>query len=196
MIQLTIVTPERSLLNEQVDELQMPGADGYLGVLPGHAPLFTELKVGELSYRKGNTWTSLAVAWGFAEVLPDQVRVLAETAERAQEIDLERATRAKERAEQRLSKGGDDVDYDRALIALQRALIRIQVAQKRPVGILRTPELPSRHTPNPWLAKLDGWPLKKTPFRPNAPTVTCRPSDAVSRHHVCFFKRSCSPVPT
>jgi len=131
MIQLSIVTPERSLVNEQVDELQIPGAAGYLGVLPGHAPLFTELKVGELSYRKGNTWTSLAVAWGFGEVLPDQVRVLAETAERAQEIDLERATRAKERAEQRLSKGGDDVDYDRALIALQRALIRIQVAQKR-----------------------------------------------------------------
>ena len=131
MIKLSIVTPERSLVNEQVDELQIPGADGYLGVLPGHAPLFTELKVGELSYRKANTWTSLAVAWGFAEVLPDQVRVLAETAERAQEIDLERATRAKERAEQRLSKGGDDVDYDRALIALQRALIRIQVAQKR-----------------------------------------------------------------
>ncbi len=131
MIKLSIVTPERSLVNEQVDELQIPGAAGYLGVLPGHAPLFTELKVGELSYRKGNTWTSLAVAWGFAEVLPDQVRVLAETAERAQEIDLERATRAKERAEQRLSKGGDDIDYDRALIALQRALIRIQVAQKR-----------------------------------------------------------------
>ena len=131
MIKLSIVTPERSLVNEQVDELQIPGADGYLGVLPGHAPLFTELKVGELSYRKGSTWISLAVAWGFAEVLPDQVRVLAETAERAQEIDLERATRAKGRAEQRLSKGGDDVDYDRALIALQRALIRIQVAQKR-----------------------------------------------------------------
>jgi F-type H+-transporting ATPase subunit epsilon len=130
MIQLSIVTPERSLLNEQVDELQIPGADGYLGVLPGHAPLFTELKVGELSYRKGNTWTSLSVAWGFAEVLPEQVRVLAETAERAGEIDLERAKRSKERAEQRLSKGGD-IDYDRALIALQRALIRIQVAQKK-----------------------------------------------------------------
>ncbi|HET9220044.1 MAG TPA: F0F1 ATP synthase subunit epsilon [Terriglobia bacterium] len=131
MIQLTIVTPDRSLVNEQVDEIQIPGAEGYLGVLPGHAPLFTELKVGELSYRKGNTWTSLAVAWGFAEILPDQVRVLAETAERAQEIDLERAIKAKERAEQRLTRGGDDVDYDRARIALQRALIRIQVAQKR-----------------------------------------------------------------
>jgi F-type H+-transporting ATPase subunit epsilon len=131
MIQLTIVTPERSLINEQVDEIQIPGAEGYLGVLPGHAPLFTELKVGELSYRKGNNWTSLAVAWGFAEVLPDQVRVLAETAERANEIDLERAIKAKERAEQRLTKGGDDVDYDRARIALQRAIIRIQVAQRR-----------------------------------------------------------------
>ena len=131
MIQLTVVTPERSLVNEQVDELQIPGAEGYLGVLPGHAPLFTELKVGELSYRKGSTWTSLAVAWGFAEVLSDQVRILAETAERAHEIDLERATRAKERAEQRLMQGGDDMDYDRARVALQRALIRIQVGRKR-----------------------------------------------------------------
>jgi F-type H+-transporting ATPase subunit epsilon len=130
MIQLTVVTPERSLVNEQVDELQIPGAEGYLGVLPGHAPLFTELKVGELSYRKGSNWTSLAVAWGFAEVLPDQVRVLAETAERAQEIDLERAKRAKERAEERLRQGGTDLDYDRARIALQRAMIRIQVAMK------------------------------------------------------------------
>src|SRR5678816_4551088 len=130
MIKLTIVTPERSLVSEDVDELQIPGASGYLGVLPGHAPLFTELKVGELSYRKGSTWTSLAVAWGFAEVLPDQVRVLAETAERAGEIDLERALKSKERAEQRLARGGEDIDYDRARIALQRALIRIQVAQK------------------------------------------------------------------
>jgi F-type H+-transporting ATPase subunit epsilon len=133
MIQLTIVTPERSLVSEQVDELQIPGAEGYLGVLPGHAPLFTELKVGELSYRKGNNWTSLAIAWGFAEVLPDQVRVLAETAERANEIDVERAIRAKDRAEQRL-KGGQDIDYDRARIALQRALIRIQVAQKKQIA--------------------------------------------------------------
>jgi F-type H+-transporting ATPase subunit epsilon len=130
MIQLTIVTPERSLVNEQVDEIQIPGAGGYLGILPGHAPLFTELKVGELSYRKGSNWTSLAVAWGFAEVLPDQVRVLAETAERAHEIDLQRAMSAKERAEQRLTKGGEEIDYDRARVALQRALIRIQVAQK------------------------------------------------------------------
>ncbi len=129
-IKLSIVTPERSLVSEDVDELQIPGANGYLGVLPGHAPLFTELKVGELSYRKGSTWTPLAVAWGFAEVLPDQVRVLAETAERANEIDLERATRSKERAEERLRKAEAGVDFDRALIALERAVIRIQVARK------------------------------------------------------------------
>jgi len=130
MIKLSIVTPERSLVSEDVDELEIPGADGYLGVLPGHAPLFTELKVGELSYRKGSTWTFLSVAWGFAEVLPDQVRVLAETAERASEIDLARATHAKERAEERLKKTSSDVDYDRARVALERAIVRIQVARK------------------------------------------------------------------
>jgi F-type H+-transporting ATPase subunit epsilon len=88
------------------------------------------LKVGELGYRKGSRWFFLSVAWGFVEVLPDQVRILAETAERAQEIDLDRATRAKQRAEERIAKGGDDVDYNRALIALERALIRIQVSRK------------------------------------------------------------------
>ncbi len=129
-INLTIVTPERAVVKEQVDELQVPGREGYLGILPGHAPLFSELKVGEVSYRKGTHWTFIAVAWGFVEVLPDQVRILAETAERAQEIDIERATRAKERAEQRISKNGDDIDYNRALVALERALIRIQVSRK------------------------------------------------------------------
>ena len=129
-IALTIVTPERSVAKDEVDELQIPGADGYFGVLPGHAPLFSELKVGEVSYRKGDRWTFLAVAWGFVEVLPNQVRILAETAERAQEIDLDRAMRAKQRAEERISRGGDEVDYSRALVALERAVIRIQVAQK------------------------------------------------------------------
>jgi F-type H+-transporting ATPase subunit epsilon len=129
-IDFTLVTPERSLVHEQVEELQIPGAEGYLGILPGHAPLFSELKVGELGYRIGERWFWLSVAWGFVEVLPDQVRVLAETAERAQEIDLERANRAKQRAEERIAKGGDDIDYKRALIALERALIRIQVSRK------------------------------------------------------------------
>src|SRR2546421_2464113 len=130
IIDLIIVTPERSVVQEQVDELQIPGAEGYLGILPGHAPLFSELKVGELGYRIGDRWFWLSVAWGFVEVLPDQVRVLAETAERAHEIDLERANRAKQRAEERIAKGGDDIDYKRALVALDRALIRIQVSRK------------------------------------------------------------------
>ncbi|HEY2384757.1 MAG TPA: F0F1 ATP synthase subunit epsilon [Terriglobia bacterium] len=129
-IDLIIVTPERSVVHEQVDELQIPGAEGYLGVLPGHAPLFSELKVGEVGYRKANSWFFLSVAWGFVEVQSDQVRILAETAERAHEIDLERANRAKERAEQRIAKGGDDIDYRRALVALERALIRIQVGRR------------------------------------------------------------------
>ena len=130
IIDLTIVTPERSVVREQVDELQIPGAEGYLGILPGHAPLFSELKVGEVGYRKGETWFFLSVAWGFVEVQSNEVRILAETAERAHEIDLERANRAKERAEERISKGGDDVDYRRALVSLERALVRIQVSRK------------------------------------------------------------------
>ena len=129
-IDLIIVTPERSVVHEQVDELQIPGAEGYLGILPGHAPLFSELKVGEVGYRKGDRWYFLSVAWGFVEVQSNQVRILAETAERAHEIDIDRALRAKERAEQRIAKGGDEIDYRRALIALERSLIRIQVSRK------------------------------------------------------------------
>ena len=129
-IDLTIVTPERAVVHEQVDEVQIPGSEGYLGVLPGHAPLFSELKIGEISYRKGSQWTFLSVAWGFVEVLSNQVRVLAETAERASEIDAERAKRAKERAEQRLSRTGEEIDYNRALVALERAMVRLQVSGK------------------------------------------------------------------
>jgi F-type H+-transporting ATPase subunit epsilon len=129
-IDLTIVTPERSVVREEVDELQIPGAEGYFGVLPGHAPLFSELKVGEVAYRKADRWSFLAVAWGFVEVLPNQVRLLAETAERAHEIDVDRAMRAKQRAEERIAQGGDDMDYGRAMVALERAVIRIQVGQK------------------------------------------------------------------
>jgi F-type H+-transporting ATPase subunit epsilon len=129
-IDLIIVTPERSVVHEEVDELEIPGADGYFGVLPGHAPLFSELKVGEVAYRKGDRWFFLAVAWGFVEVLPHQVRILAETAERAHEIDVERAMRAKQRAEELIARGGEDVDYNLALVALERALVRIQVGRK------------------------------------------------------------------
>ena len=129
-LDLTVVTPERAVVHETVDEVQIPGSEGYFGVLPGHAPLFSELKIGEVSYRKGNKWAFLAVAWGFVEVRPTQVRILAETAERASEIDIERAKRAKERAEKLLVRNSDDVDYDRALIALERAIIRLQVSGK------------------------------------------------------------------
>ena len=129
-IDLTIVTPERAVAHEQVEELQIPGREGYMGILPGHAALFSELKIGEVSYRKGNQWVFLAVAWGFVEVLPNQVRILAETAERSNEIDVERAKRAKERAEQRLTRTGEETDYDRALIAMERAIVRIQVSGK------------------------------------------------------------------
>src|SRR5437764_13559746 len=121
-IDLTIVTPERAVVHEEVEELQIPGAQGYLGVLPGHAPLFSELKIGEVGYRKGDRWFFLAVAWGFVEVLPNHVRILAETAERAQEIDVERAIRAKQREEELMASRGDNVDYNRAFIALEQAI--------------------------------------------------------------------------
>jgi F-type H+-transporting ATPase subunit epsilon len=132
-IQLIVVTPERQLLRESVVEVTVPGLDGQLGILPGHAPLMTELGIGELSYRISTSSQPvvLAVISGFAEVLPDRVTVLAETAERAEEIDLARAEQAKARAEKRLSAGDTNLDWDRANIALQRSLIRIQVARKR-----------------------------------------------------------------
>ena len=129
MIHLTVVTPERKLVDRQVDEVILPGSEGYLGVLPGHAPLLTSLKVGQISYRQEAQVHQLAVAWGFAEVLPDRVSVLADIAERAEDIDTERAAKARERAEERLRKG-TDVDWDRARVALEKAITRLQVAGK------------------------------------------------------------------
>jgi len=131
-IQLIVVTPERQLLRESVVEVTMPGLDGQLGILPGHAPLMTELGIGELAYRTSTSSQALvlAVISGFAEVLPDRVTVLAETAERAEEIDLARAEAAKARAEKRLAAGDSNLDWDRANIALQRSVIRIQIARK------------------------------------------------------------------
>jgi F-type H+-transporting ATPase subunit epsilon len=141
-IELVIVTPERQLLRQTVVQVTLPGGDGCLGVLPGHAPLITELGIGELTYRAKSASESelLAVISGFAEVLGDRVTVLAEVAERPDEIDLARAEEAKKRAEQRLATSSSDpnVDWGRAAIALQRSLIRIQVARKRhgaPVSI-------------------------------------------------------------
>jgi F-type H+-transporting ATPase subunit epsilon len=131
-IELVVVTPVKQLLRQRVTEVQLPGANGYLGILPGHAPLMTELGIGELSYHDGSGKESdhLTVIRGFAEVLPDRVTVLAETAEFAAEIDLARAEAAKARAEKLLASGDMSIDWDRASVALQRALIRIQVARK------------------------------------------------------------------
>jgi F-type H+-transporting ATPase subunit epsilon len=126
---LEIVTPEKRVVDTAAEEVQIPGKNGYLGVLPGHAPLITELAVGEITYRENATEQKLAVAWGFAEVLPNKVTILAETAERPSEIDVERARKAKERAEQRLTSGDTNVDVERALDALHRAEARLDVAQ-------------------------------------------------------------------
>jgi F-type H+-transporting ATPase subunit epsilon len=133
-IQLIIVTPVRELLRETVVEVQLPGADGYLGVLPGAAPLITELGVGELTYHSksgGAASEPIAIIRGFAEVLPDRVTVLAETAELASEIDLTRAEAALKRAQERMAKNAPELDWARVAIALQRAQIRIQVARRR-----------------------------------------------------------------
>ena len=131
-IELIVVTPERQLLRETVVETTIPGLEGALGILPGHAPLMTELGIGELTYRTATSRQpiSLAVIRGFAEVLPDRVTVLAETAERAEEIDLNRAEAAKARAEKRLASNDTNIDWDRATVALSRSIIRIQVAKK------------------------------------------------------------------
>ena len=112
------------------EEIQIPGKNGYLGILPGHAPLITELSVGEINYRENGTEQKLAVAWGFAEVLPNKVTILAESAEHPSEIDVERARKAKQRAEQRLTSGDTSVDVERALDALQRAETRMEIAGK------------------------------------------------------------------
>src|SRR6478672_7596221 len=126
--QLEIVTPEKKVVETAAEEVQIPGKNGYIGILPGHAPLITELSVGEIIYRESSAEQRLAVAWGFAEVLPNKVTVLAETAERPSEIDVERARKAKERAEQRLTSGDTSVHVNRALDALHRAQARLDVA--------------------------------------------------------------------
>jgi len=133
VIELIVVTPERPLIRERVMGVTLPGAAGCLGILPGHAPLITELGIGELQYRidSASPVVAVAVMQGFAEVLGHRVTALAETAERAEEIDLSRAEAARKRAEERLASGRPDVDWDRAVVALQRALVRIQVAAKR-----------------------------------------------------------------
>ena len=129
-IQLQIVSADRSLVNETVDEVEIPGFDGYFGVLPGHTPLLAVLSVGELWYRQGSDKHYLLIANGFAEVQPDHVTILAQTAEKAEEIDLARAEAAKQRAEERVARPAVDMDAERARISLLKSLIRLQVATR------------------------------------------------------------------
>jgi len=129
-LQLEIVTPERLVLSESAEDVLIPGKTGYLGILPGHAPLITELAVGEIAYRSGGKTKRIAVAWGFAEVLPDKVTILAETAERADEIDVARAQAARQRAEEELRKAGPEGNAE-AQDALRRANARLEVVGKK-----------------------------------------------------------------
>lgn len=129
-IELEIVTPERLVLSESVDDVQLPGSEGYLGVLPGHAPLLTALGVGEVAFRKEGKPELVAVAGGFAEVLRDRVTILAETAERAQEIDPERARRAGERAQAAMLRDPSDAESREAQISFRKALVRLQVHER------------------------------------------------------------------
>ena len=130
---LEIVTPDRKVVAEKVDEVEIPGAEGYFGVLPGHTPMLAMLQVGELWYRKGPLETDkvyLSIAFGFAEVLPDRVTILAQIAELPDDIDIARAEAAKRRAEERITKPAAEMDYERARIAMMKALIRLQVASR------------------------------------------------------------------
>jgi len=127
---LSIVTPEREIVRTQIDEVELPGTEGYFGVLPGHTPMLATLTVGRLTYRTGQESQVLAVAFGFAEVLPDTVTVLAQMAERAEDIDLSRAESSRQRAEARLARPDPDLDYARARTALDKAMLRVQVASR------------------------------------------------------------------
>jgi len=130
VLHLQIVTPDKQLVREDADQVQIPGKSGYLGILPGHAPLITELMIGEISYTHGGTTRYIAVSWGLAEVLPDKVTILADSAERAEEIDVKRAQEAKRRAEEALRQAPPDLDYDETNFALRRAEVRLEVAAR------------------------------------------------------------------
>lgn len=129
-LRLVIVTPYGQVLSDEVDEVTAPGSEGEFGVLPGHMPFFTTLKIGILTYKKDGQTNYVFINSGYAEVTHDKVIITADSAERAEDIDLERAIKAKERAEERLKKM-EAVDVARATAALERATMRIQLAQKR-----------------------------------------------------------------
>ena len=127
---LEIVTPQGSVVSEQVDEVQIPGAEGSFGVLPGHTPLLATLQVGELWYRQGQDTSFVAVSFGFAEVLPDRVTILAQIAESADHIDVARAQTAEKRAKDRLARPTQDMDVERARVAMLKSLVRLRVASR------------------------------------------------------------------
>jgi F-type H+-transporting ATPase subunit epsilon len=129
-LNLQIVSADRLVVSDKVDEVEIPAVDGYIGILPGHTPLLALLQVGELWYRKGQEKTYLSIAFGFVEVQPDRVTILAQIAEKAEEIDIARAEQAKRRAEERLAKPAVEMDFERARIALLKSLIRLQVASR------------------------------------------------------------------
>jgi F-type H+-transporting ATPase subunit epsilon len=128
--QLEIVTPEKMVVRDTAEELQIPGRNGYIGVLPGHAPLITELGAGEITYKNHGQSHRFALAWGFAEILPDRVTVLAETVERADEIDANRAKQSLNNAEESLKSAQTEEDCTQALGRISRAQARLEVAQK------------------------------------------------------------------
>ena len=128
---LELVTPDHGVVTEQVDEVQLPGSQGYLGILPGHTPLMTAIEAGELWYRKGQQRTYLSVAAGLGEVLPDRVTILARAAEHAGEIDAVRAEAARQRAESDMKRpNATNQDLETARLAMMRSLARLQVANR------------------------------------------------------------------
>lgn len=131
-LKLEVITPYGEVINEEVDEVYATGAEGDFGVLPGHCPFMTAIRIGVLTYKKGNETHYAFINRGYAEVLNDRVLLLVGSAEKAEDIDLARAQAAKARAEERLQRAaaGEDIDFARAQAALERATIRIQIATK------------------------------------------------------------------
>ena len=127
---LEVVTPEKLLLSQEVDEVIAPGGEGEFGVLPGHCHFLSTLKIGELRYRVGGTTRFMAVLWGLAEVTPQKVTILAEIAEKAEDIDVERAQAAVEKAQRRLEVGGLPSELKEAQISLEKARLRKKIAER------------------------------------------------------------------
>jgi F-type H+-transporting ATPase subunit epsilon len=125
---LEVVTPEGLLLREEVDEVIAPGSRGYFGVRPGHTPFLSTLGLGELTYRVGSEWSYLACFWGYCEVLPERVNILAEVGERAEDIDVARAEKARKQAQERMMALRDEAGFEEAHEAYVRAVTRLAVA--------------------------------------------------------------------